>query len=128
MDVAQYLGDVRVVVGIDVRRLPGDDVERHHHDVFPFRFGVADQPVDQPCHVVAALLDALAERRKVRGGELADRLVVVYPRMAMSFGIREFPSIWRHASVIWYAWLSSQAMMATGLGSDCSHVMSCAVS
>ena len=52
------------------------------------------------------------------------------PRMAMSFGIREFPppSIWRHASVIWYAWLSSQAMMATGLGSDCSHVMSCAVS
>lgn len=91
MDVAQYLGDVRVVVGIDVRRLPGDDVERHHHDVFPFRFGVADQPVDQPCHVVAALLDALAERRKVRGGELADRLVVVYPRMAMSFGIREFP-------------------------------------
>ena len=80
MDVAQYLGDVRVVVGIDVRRLPGDDVERHHHDVFPFRFGVADQPVDQPCHVVAALLDALAERRKVRGGELADRLVVVYPQ------------------------------------------------
>ena len=47
----------------------------------------------------------------------------------MSFGMREFPpSIWRHASVIWYAWLSSQAMMATGLGSDCSHVMSCAVS
>lgn len=80
MDVAQYLGDVRVVVGIDVRRLSGDDIERHHHDVFPFRFGVADQPVDQPCHVVAALLDALAERRKVRGGELADRLVVVYPQ------------------------------------------------
>ena len=91
MDVAQYFGDVRVVVGIDVRRLPGDDVERHHHDVFPFRFGVADQPVDQPCHVVAALLDALAERRKVRGGELADRLVVVYPQDGYVVGDARIP-------------------------------------
>lgn len=78
MDVAQHFGDVRIVVGVDVGRLPRDDVGRHHHDVLPLRFRVADQPVDQARHVVTALLDALIERRKVGGGELADRLVVVH--------------------------------------------------
>lgn len=40
--------------------------------------GLRISRVDQARHVVTALLDALIERRKVGGGELADRLVVVH--------------------------------------------------
>ena len=126
MDVFQDFGDVGIVVGVDVGRLARDDVGRFDDNVFPARFRGADLPVDKFGYVVAALLDGLVERRKVRRRELADGFVVVDAQDGNVVRNAEIPppSICMHASVIWYAWLSSQAMIATGLGSDWSQMMS----
>lgn len=77
MDVFQDFGDVGIVVGVDVGRLARDDVGRFDDNVFPARFRGAYLPVDEFGYVVAALLDGLVERRKVRRRELADGFVVV---------------------------------------------------
>ena len=78
MDVFQYFGDMGVVVGENIRGLAGHDVGGMDHDVFPCGARIAHELVDQQRHVVAALFDILAERRKVRRGEAADRFVVVH--------------------------------------------------
>ena len=64
---------------------------REHHDILPFGLRVADDPVDQPGHVVSALFDVLVKRREIRVRQPADRLVVVYAEYGNVVRDAEFP-------------------------------------